>query len=102
MPTATGASGGRAQGGERGLAAGEAPHTLRARCCLVVCPQGMERGHNVTYRIIIERDPHRNAAAPRRERGNICRFLRLFGELARWAMGSRESCAEAGIKVQLD
>lgn len=68
---------------------------------MVVSPQGTERGENVTCRIMIERDPDRTAAAPRRERGDICRFLRLCGELAGWAVGSRESCAEGGIKVQL-
>lgn len=82
------AAGAEPSAGREALRRGKLGTRCRARCCLVLPPQGMEREDNFTYRIVIERDPDRNAAGTETGAGG---YLQVSAAL--WGI-SGMSCGE--------
>lgn len=75
MPPATEAE---HRAGRAALRRGKHRTRCRARCCVLVSPQGMEGADNFTCRIMIERDPDRNAAGTETGAGEISVGFRGF------------------------
>lgn len=84
--TVPAAAGPEPSAGREALRRGEPRTRCRARCCLVLPPRGMEREDNFTYRIMIERDPDRNAAGTETGAGG---YLQVSAALRRISGMSR-------------